>query len=164
MATASAADRLSIPGRWPRPVRGRFPGPNCPSLLPARRQALPEPPNLPIGCGNTVCTSPSGFSHTLKADLPALETGAPYPEFCSSPMQKSPGRQADPSRRPCCRHPRRFRTPGPRPGKRIFPLANPISPHGVGGCHPLLHGGSREDLGELVPPHVGPGNGECACG
>lgn len=80
----------------PRPARGRIPGPNGPSLLPARKQVLPGPPNLPIGGGNTVCTSPSGFIRTLKADLPALETGASYPEFCSSPMQKSLGRRADP--------------------------------------------------------------------
>ena len=41
--------------------------------------------------GTRYAHPPSGFIRTLKADLPALETGTPYPEFCPSPMQKRPG-------------------------------------------------------------------------
>ena len=52
---------------------------------------------------------------TLNTDLPALESGTPYPGFRSSPVQINLGRRTDPSRRQPCRlpscHPRRSRTP-----------------------------------------------------
>lgn len=106
--------------------------------------------------------------HTLKAGLPALETGASYPEFCSSPMQKKPGPASGSEQTAILQPPKlppvlvpNARSPT---GQENLPVGQPDLTSWYWRLPSTFAWRTWGRSWRTGPAPVGPGNGEYGCG